>query len=198
MTIHLEVFRSKSIKSSPAGLWQSKLICWDAELQGNSPLPPRAHAHLAGVAGRGWRDDARPSVHSRRSLPSLLPNTSWRKLIRRRLKEVRGAEATGLRRKSGSRKQAPPQPAGVGSPPRRLARSRGSRRGRRGLTADPLAAATSSSSADGQHNGKPGPQPRGPRTSSSRSPNTSTAQVAISERFQQTGRAHPPREWELE
>lgn len=63
--------------------------------------------------------------------------------------------------------------------------------GRRGLTDDPLAAAAASGPAGEQREGKPAPQPLGPRTSSSGSPNTSTAQVAISERLQQTGRACP-------
>lgn len=77
MTIHLEVFRSKSIKLSPVGLCQSRLInCWDATLRGNSPHRPGAHAHLARSSRKGMAGDAGAPAHSRRSPPSPLRNTS--------------------------------------------------------------------------------------------------------------------------
>lgn len=83
--------------------------------------------------------------------------------------------------------RAPGRPHGPTAPPA----FPGLARRKEGADSRPPAAAASSGPAGGQREGKPAPQPRGPRTSSSWSPITSIAQVAISERLQQTGRAHP-------
>lgn len=78
MTIPLEVFMSKSMKLSPAGLCQRRLNnSRDAKLQGNPPHPTPAPPELThprrGVAGRGRRGDARPPrTQAARCLAPLL------------------------------------------------------------------------------------------------------------------------------
>lgn len=76
MTILLEVFTSKSMKLSPAGLCQRRLVnSRDAELRGNPPHPPELTHRRRGVAGRGRRGEALPPppAHSRLSLPNAPP-----------------------------------------------------------------------------------------------------------------------------
>lgn len=197
MTILLEVFTSKSMKLSPAGLCQRRLVnSRDAELRGNPPHPPELTHRRRGVAGRGRRGEALspppPRTHAFRCLMPLL-GTSWRKLTRKAA--APGGEGCGvhtLAKKMPLAKASTPPThphphtrARRAAPgPRGALRAPGARAAVVGANSRPFGSRRLLRPADEQREGKPAPQPLGPRTSSSGSPNTSTAQVAISERFQ--------------
>lgn len=92
MTIHLELFTSKSTKWSPAGLCQGRLInSRDADLRGSPPHPPSSRTLGGGVAGRRRRAMRVPPAHSRLSLPSAPP----RHFLKETDKEGGGSGRTG-------------------------------------------------------------------------------------------------------
>lgn len=184
MTILLEVFTSKSMKLSPAGLCQRRLVnSRDAELRGNPPHPPELTHRRRGVAGRGRRGEALspppPRTHAFRCLMPLL-GTSWRKLTRKAA--APGGEGCGVhtlaKKMPLAKASTPPHththtPARAGPPQVPAAPCARPELARRswGLIADPLAAAASSVRQMSSEKGSP---PRSPSAPAPRPPGART------------------------